>query len=91
MPRYIARVYVIVDARSPDDASDLMSEALTSQLQYKDVIVDWVYTKDPLGKSETNHGYTYPVELTPPHAAIDDFREHDVDVIFQAAQLVNRR
>lgn len=90
MPRYISRIYVIVEAKSPDDASDLMSESLTGNLQFENVIVDWVYTRGPLGQSATNNGFTYPVELTPPHAAIGDYREEDVDVIFQAARLVNR-
>ncbi|MBN9314217.1 MAG: hypothetical protein J0I99_00605 [Devosia sp.] len=90
MPRYISRIYVIVDAENPDDAADTMSACLTENLMYAHAIVDWVHTTDPLGKSSTNNGFTYPVELTPPHAAIEDYREEDVDVIFQAARLVNR-
>lgn len=42
--RYIARVYVVVEAESESDAADAMTGALSETLKYSGSIVDWSYS-----------------------------------------------
>lgn len=42
--RYIARIYVVVEADSESDAADAMTGALSETLKYSGAIVDWSYS-----------------------------------------------
>lgn len=54
---WVARLYVLVEAKGENEASDAISAAMSENLKYGGAIENWSYTKDDAGR------YTYAVQV----------------------------
>lgn len=73
MPKFISRVYIVVDAECDAEAADAMSACLSENLKYDGHIAEWAY-------STTGNVYDHPMPLAAD--APDDLEEADMDSLF---------
>jgi hypothetical protein len=73
MPKFISRLYIVVEAGSDAEAADAMSACLSENLKCGGHIVDWAY-------SATGNVYDHPMPLVAD--APDDLEEADMDSLF---------
>lgn len=80
MPRYIAKVLLVVDADGDGDACDAVFHALQENLVEKGMLVDWAYALNDGSR------VSVPRELPSHLQGINEFEGISLDLAFRDAR-----